>query len=135
MQIEDRLLKVRKIPVSSLNELIIDALNLDSGNYLIAWEPLASGLKRVVAATENCTVENCSLVPAAEHPFQHWISICYHRRWEEHSNLAKLRDQMRQLFIHEWRVCRLHPEWAERCLFEDPHFLKHFEGASGLTIA
>ena len=84
--------------VVSLERLIAHVEELDPGDMVIAWEPLASGLE-----------SKHRLARFAE--FKLWVSLYCHKRWQRGA-LRVLKDQFSRLFSSEWIYCRKNREWA-----------------------
>lgn len=104
--------------VHSLASLIANVPDLDPGDMVIAWEPLASGLE------SKHQLRRCA-------EFRCWVSLYCHKRWQRGA-LRALKDQFRQLFTSEWIYCRTNPEWATECLAVELRALEFFVAGSGL---
>jgi hypothetical protein len=104
--------------VGSLESLLAKVGELDRGDMVIAWEPLASGL----AATHPFT-------RVAE--FRCWQSLYCHKRWQRGA-LRTLKDKFRRLFADEWIHCRGNREWTVECLAVELRALEFFTAGSGL---
>jgi DNA-binding winged helix-turn-helix (wHTH) protein len=104
--------------VGSLEKLIENVRGLASGDMVIAWQPLASGLE-----SKN------KLTRLGE--YRCWLSLYCHKRWHRGA-LRTLKDQFRQLFASEWAYCRLNNAWAIECLHLEPQALESFTAGSGL---
>ena len=89
---------------------------------MIAWEPLASGLRG----------RDPELIQIGE-GFHHWISMFSHGYWKE-PGLDLLRKEFEILFVHEWRLCRQNLNWAEKCIRDQEGLMKYylFGGAVGI---
>jgi DNA-binding winged helix-turn-helix (wHTH) protein len=104
--------------VASLEKLIAHVQELDAGDMVIAWEPLASGLE-----------SRHRLARAAE--FRLWVSLYCHKRWQRGA-LRPLKGQFGRLFSSEWSYCRRNREWALECLAVELKALAFFTAGSGL---
>jgi DNA-binding winged helix-turn-helix (wHTH) protein len=104
--------------VVSLERLLAAVPDLDPGDMVIAWEPLASGLE-----------SKHRLTRLAE--FKLWVSLYCHKRWQRGA-LRPLKDQFTRLFSSEWIYCRGHREWALECLAVELKALEYFTAGSGL---
>ena len=104
--------------VTSLETLITKVHGLASGDMVIAWEPLASGLE-------------------SKHQYRRfaeyrcWVSLFCHKRWQRGS-LRTLKSQFVRLFTSEWMHCRRNREWAIECLGVELKALEFFTAGSGL---
>lgn len=122
---EEQVMARAGIPVSadpeivvSLEQLLATVPDLDPGDMVIAWEPLASGLE-----------SRHRLTRLAE--FRLWVSLYCHKRWQRGA-LRPLKDQFTRLFSSEWIYCRGHKEWALECLAVELKALEYFTAGSGL---
>lgn len=104
--------------VVSLERLLATVPDLDPGDMVIAWEPLASGLE----STHR-------LVRLAD--FKLWVSLYCHKRWQRGA-LRALKERFTRLFCSEWTYCRQHREWALECLAVEVRALEYFTAGSGL---
>jgi hypothetical protein len=104
--------------VGSLESLLAIVPDLDPGDMVIAWEPLASGLEA-----------RHQLVRLAE--FRCWISLYCHKRWQRGAMRA-LKNQFTQMFASEWIHCRRDLEWSTDCLAKELRTLELFVAGSGL---
>ena len=116
---EEQLMAHAGIPASadpeivvSLERLIAHVEELDPGDMVIAWEPLASGLE-----------SKHRLARFAE--FKLWVSLYCHKRWQRGA-LRALKDQFSRLFSSEWIYCRKNREWALECLAVELKALEFF---------
>lgn len=124
VNIVDQFRKLKEpVWVDRLEDLVTMSLQLEEGDYVIAWHPLSAGLMKRDPLLKQIGV-----------PFQHWLSLCVNKRWcvgEEPS--PRCVDFLR-MFIYEWRNCRRAPAWAERCLQQEaPDFLDYFREGAGLS--
>jgi hypothetical protein len=104
--------------VVSLERLLATVPDLDPGDMVIAWEPLASGLE----STHR-------FIRLAE--FKLWVSLYCHKRWQRGA-LRALKERFTRLFSTEWIYCRQHREWALECLAVELRALEYFTAGSGL---
>ncbi len=104
--------------VASLERLVAAVPELDPGDMVIAWEPLATGLESRHRLTRLAS-------------FQLWVSLYCHRRWQRGA-LRVLKDQFTRLFASEWIYCWSHREWALECLGVELDALEFFTAGSGL---
>lgn len=104
--------------VGSLESLLAIVPDLDPGDMVIAWEPLASGLEA-----------KHQLVRLAE--FRCWISLYCHKRWQRGAMRA-LKNQFTQMFASEWIHCRRDLEWSTDCLAKELRTIELFVAGSGL---
>jgi DNA-binding winged helix-turn-helix (wHTH) protein len=104
--------------VSGLEKLLAAVAELDPGDLVIAWEPLASGLESRHGLTRVVQ-------------FKLWVSLYCHKRWQRGA-LRRLRDQFVRLFSSEWSYCLRHREWALECLAVELKALAFFTAGSGL---
>lgn len=106
-----------------LEDLMTMSLELNEGDYIIAWHPLSEGLMKRDPSLKQIGA-----------PFQHWLSFCVHKRWCVADDASPRCVGFLRMFIYEWRNCRRAPAWAERCLGEEaPDFLDYFKGGAGLA--
>jgi DNA-binding winged helix-turn-helix (wHTH) protein len=104
--------------VVGLERLLAQVPDLDPGDMVIAWEPLASGLE-----------SKHRLARIAE--FRLWVSLYCHKRWQRGA-LRPLKDQFSRLFSSEWIYCRKNREWSLECLAVELKALEFFTAGSGL---
>lgn len=102
----------------SLDKLLAAVPDLDPGDMVIAWEPLAAGLESKHRLTRLSE-------------FKLWLSLYCHKRWQR-GVLRTLKDQFTRLFSSEWIYCRGHREWALECLAVELKALEYFTAGSGL---
>lgn len=104
--------------VVSLERLIAHVEELDPGDMVIAWEPLASGLESKHRLARFAV-------------FKLWVSLYCHKRWQRGA-LRVLKEQFSRLFSSEWIYCRKNREWALECLAVELKALEFFTAGSGL---
>jgi len=113
----------KPIFIDDLQRIVTRTLMLSEGDYVFAWQPLASGLMS----------RDSSLVPVGP-GFHHWLSLYTHRtRWCSTDTARSLRLQFLSAFVYEWRTCNRFRSWAEQCLMRDDDFWYYFGGGAGLN--
>jgi hypothetical protein len=104
--------------VGSLERLVAIVPELDPGDMVIAWEPLASGLE-----------SRHRLTRVAE--YRCWVSLYCHKRWQRGA-LRALKLQFARMFASEWIYCRSNLAWSTECLAVELRALELFAAGSGL---
>ena len=109
-------------PVSHrfFEELKVVLEQLNPGELVIAWEPLASVLSRNI------------WIKRSEDAFINWISLFCQKKWNGR-NLKKEHEAFRYLFIYEWLYCKENQDWAGELLINDSFFRERFSLGAGLT--
>lgn len=95
--------------------------NLDAGELIIAWEPLATFLSHNIWIKKN------------EDVFFNYISLFQHQRWGN-KQLKKLGEKIKMLFIFEWLYSKENRIRAIELIVSDKEFIKRFELGSGINV-
>ena len=109
--------------IGILEELVKNAREMRDGDAIIAWEPLASGLQR----------SDDSLVRGLQHV--HYFSFASHDQWRVNGdslNLFDRQEDLKKVFLYEWKLCCEYPEIAEEIVRQDHDLVNDFAGAAGL---
>lgn len=96
--------------------------DLEPGEVVIAWEPLATVL------SQNRWVKR------SEDVFLNWISLFAHNRWNNHKHML-IYDHFKKLFIFEWLHCHTHRPWSVDLLLKDKQFVDRFRIGSGMEAS
>ena len=130
VQDEKRMMDTSPLYVPSLEELVERCDDLRNGDMIIAWEPLASGLKARIRSLQ-----------AVGSPYRHCVNLSYHKRWNREA-LVQIRDDVATVFSSEWNHCDTNRDWAETCLRKDnanigyrvKEFLSRVSVGGGLSL-
>ena len=94
----------------SLGELVVKAAEMRTGDGIIAWEPLASGLLQSIKGLK-----------IFGDPYKLWLSLFCNTAWIDKTDteLVKLGALFEEAFLSEWRYCKDNVSYAEKLLEKD----------------
>lgn len=92
----------------SLGDLVAKAMEMRTGDGIVAWEPLASGLLQSIKGLTK-----------SSKAYKIWLSLYCNTDWIDDTDLAKLRVLFEEAFLSEWKHCKNDVAYAQGLLEKD----------------
>lgn len=105
------------LKIDTLEELVERSIQLHTGDQVIAWDPLASGLQHLNRSMVR-TGHMKNMLERTGHVYDLQICLYCRKEWQDGQKLS-IKESLKKWLSLELAYLRKHRRWAENVLLED----------------